>query len=193
VVNSDQEKTCLWAQEVIDAYVDGELSAADTFRLESHLSACPVCAEELQLARRVKHTLRILPPQYCPDRVVAAALEEAESERAVTRKPRWQARFASWHQWQWRLAAAVAMALAIAVTITVFIRPQQPPTTMSPEELARAERQVKWTLAYVGHVSQSSASIVYEEVIESELEPLVKKGLSQIQQTKAKLFRNPKS
>ena len=79
--------------------------------------------------------------------------------------------------------------LALVVSLVV-IQPQQPTTTVSPEELERAEQQVKWTLAYVGHVSQRSASIVYEEVIESELQPLMKKGLTQILKTKASFFKN---
>lgn len=190
MAKSDQETTCLWVQGVIDSYIDKELAGVESSRLESHLAECSACAEELALARRVKSTLRTLPQQHCPDRVVAAALDQVESKAGPTKKYHPWAWVARWYGRRWQLAAVTAMFLTVLIAGLILMRPQRPTTTVSPEELARAEQQVKWTLAYVGHVGQRSASIVYEEVIESELEPLVKKGLGQIQETKAKLFRN---
>lgn len=190
MAKSDKETNCLWAQGVIDSYIDGELSGVEASRLESHLSACSVCTEELELARRVKSTLRDFPQQHCPDRVVAAALDQVESKAGPTKKYHPWAWVARWYGRRWQLAAVTAMFLTVLIAGLILMRPQRPTTTVSPEELARAEQQVKWTLAYVGHISQRSASIVYGEVIESELQPLMKKGLTQILKTKAKLFRN---
>ncbi len=193
MAKSDQETTCLWAQGIIDSYIDGELTGVEASRLESHLLECSACTEELALARRVKSTLRTLPQQHCPDRVVAAALDQVESTPPLRKQRHPWAWVPRWYGRQWQLATVAAMLLIALVVSLVVIQPQGPSTAVSPEELARAEQQVKWTLAYVGHVSQRSASIVYEEVIESELEPLMKKGLTQILKTKATLFRNPKS
>ena len=85
MAKSNQETNCLWAQGVIDSYIDGELTGVEASRLESHLSACSVCTEELELARRVKSTLRDFPQQHCPDRVVAAALDQVGSKPPSTK------------------------------------------------------------------------------------------------------------
>lgn len=193
MARSDKENACLWVEENIDAYLDGELAAFEVSRLEAHLSECSTCSQELELARRVQSTLRTFPQQRCPDRVVAAARDQVEGITRSTKLFHPRTWIPRWYERRWQVATVAAMALIALVVGLVIIQPQQSRTTVDPEELARAEQQVKWTLAYIGNVSQHSASIVYEEVIESELEPLVKKGLGQIQETKAKFFRNPET
>ena len=49
---SDQETVCERIREIVVPYLDGELSEGEQSQLESHMSACFSCREELALARK---------------------------------------------------------------------------------------------------------------------------------------------
>jgi anti-sigma factor (TIGR02949 family) len=177
---SDRETACAWAQEMIEAYVDGELSADKAARLESHLLSCPTCAEELALAKRVKRTLGDLPQQSCPDKIVDAVLARAAIESPAAKRHRVRAADVGRYTWVWRAAAIAAVVVLVGIGISVFRRPQPtgPPATLSPEELAFAEHQVKWTLAYVDAITRRSAFMVTDDVFETRVLPPIQRALA---------------
>lgn len=53
-------------REQISAYVDGELSAAETRALEAHLAGCAACQQELAELRQLRALLRALPAPLAP-------------------------------------------------------------------------------------------------------------------------------
>jgi anti-sigma factor RsiW len=151
---------------MIDPYLDGEVSGEDASRLESHVLSCPTCAEELAFAKRTQHTLRHLPQQRCPDSVVYAVIDRVGPERPAPQRRRPHI---------WRHAAVAALVFAVAVAVLVGDRPSPPSVT--PEELALAEQQVRWTLAYVGGITLRSTLTATDDVIESRVAPAIQRAL----------------
>jgi anti-sigma factor (TIGR02949 family) len=166
------ETTCAWVLDMIEPYLDGEVSGEDASRLESHLLSCPACAEELAFAKRTQHTLRHLPQQRCPDSVVYAVVDRVGPDRPAAQRRRPQV---------WRYAAVAALVLAVAVAVLVGDRPSPPSVT--PEELALAERQVKWTLAYVGEITLRSTLMATDDVFESRIAPPVQRAFTHVLET----------
>jgi anti-sigma factor (TIGR02949 family) len=175
----DRETTCAWARQVIEAYLDGDLTADEAAKLESHLSGCQSCAEELALAKQVNLALRALPEQRCPDRIRDAVLDRVAKQRSAVRRsvPVWTA---GRHPRVWRPAAFAAALLVVVIAVLVQKGPQPPPATVTPEELVRAEQQVRWTLAYVGEIGRRSAFTVRDDVFESRVVSPIRKAFSDI-------------
>ena len=182
---SDKEMTCAWAHEIVEGYLDGDVPADEAAKLESHLLSCQTCAEELALAKRVRLALRDLPEQRCPDSVADAVLEQVGDELAAAQQPEprfWRGR---WYQQVWRLAAVTAAVLAMVIVATPLNRSQPPQFSVSPQELARAEQQVRWTLAYIGEIGRRSAFTVHDDVFESRVVPPIQRALTGILETEA--------
>jgi anti-sigma factor RsiW len=67
---------------MVDAYVDGELSAHESAELERALESCPQCRRRLQEARAIGGLLRELPEERAPDLLRARIEREL---RAISR------------------------------------------------------------------------------------------------------------
>jgi anti-sigma factor RsiW len=87
---------CPICEAMVDAYVDGELSASENAAFEQALELCPGCRARLERVREVSGLLRTLPVEPAPDLLRARVEREI---RAVVRRPtdhlRWMAMAAS--------------------------------------------------------------------------------------------------
>jgi anti-sigma factor RsiW len=81
---------------MVDAYIDGELSATESSTFEQALESCPDCRRRLEEARVMSGLLRELAPEPAPDLLRAKVEREL---RAIARRPaermRWMAMAAS--------------------------------------------------------------------------------------------------
>jgi len=81
---------------MVDAYVDGELSATENADFEQALAICPGCRARLEAARDMSRLLRTLPAEPAPDLLRARIEREL---RAIAGRPnervRWLAMAAS--------------------------------------------------------------------------------------------------
>jgi anti-sigma factor RsiW len=81
---------------MVDAYIDGELSATESSTFERALESCPECRRRLEEARAMSGLLRELAPEPAPDLLRAKVEREL---RAIARRPaermRWMAMAAS--------------------------------------------------------------------------------------------------
>ena len=68
----------------------------------------------------------------------------------------------------------------VAIVVTSIWVGRVNRTTVSPEEVAEAQAALKWTLAYVGHVSDRSGQAVRDEVIRNGLVSPVQRALESI-------------
>lgn len=158
--------TCIKIQALIEVYLDNELMPELVSQMEAHLKQCAACAEELQLAHNVRNTLRTLPAQYCPDRVKQTVLDQDCGARKAISWGRIQSWLTPRPGFRWRPAIAAALVAALVVLTLLMTRPQQPlPASVSLEELARAEIEAKWTLAYVGEIGQRTGITIRDDVI----------------------------
>jgi hypothetical protein len=75
----DNHKSCVWVEERIDSYLDGDLVSNELACLEDHLGTCAYCQSEVALARNVLEGLHDLPQMTCPDEIRDQVLEHART------------------------------------------------------------------------------------------------------------------
>ena len=94
---------CPTCEAMVDAYVDGELSARDSAEFEAALAMCADCRRRLEAARELSDLLRGLPADPAPDLLRARIEREL---RAIAGRPRERIRW-----------AAIAASLIVAVGV----------------------------------------------------------------------------
>jgi anti-sigma factor (TIGR02949 family) len=94
---------CPTCEAMVDAYVDGELSASESADFELSLAACPECRRRLEMARAMSGLLRALPTEPAPDLLRARIERELH---AIAGRPREPVRWAA-------MAASIVVALGI--------------------------------------------------------------------------------
>lgn len=177
-MKSTENHNCRQVQDLLEAFLDDTLSGDEKKRVESHVHICTECQNELQIAEQVTQVLRTLPAKPCPPHVSDAVIASAQEERDGLRQRFAQGWLDLKPRLHWRpiFATAVIAVLAIFATLTLERRePHYPPIT--PEELARVELDVKWTLAYLGHLSQKTGLSVRDKVIEPEIVAPIQRAL----------------
>ena len=94
---------CPTCEAMVDAYVDGELSATENAAFEQALAACPGCRERLARAREMSGLLRALPAEPAPDLLRARIEREL---RSIAGRP--------WQRTRW-MAMAASLLVALGV------------------------------------------------------------------------------
>jgi anti-sigma factor RsiW len=190
---------CREVRELLDAYLDGELDAEVAARVRRHLEAepvpaagsaarpgCAACRHELRRAERLREELRGLPVVPCPDAVTRRVLAGAREDAApggrrgrvfVFRRPAAAGAAA-------RLMRLGALAAAAATLLWLGVRALEPPkmepvavqadayTAYTPEELERAEQELRLALGYVAAIGRRSGVALRDDVLVGEvLEP----------------------
>ena len=88
---------CPTCEAMVDAYVDGELTATESAEFERALEGCPECRKRLEAARAMSGLLRELPAEPAPD------LLRAESSASCAPSPAGRANACAGHG-AWRRA-----------------------------------------------------------------------------------------
>lgn len=94
---------CPTCESMVDSYVDGELSAAQSADFERAVEVCPDCRQRLEAARALSGLLRDLPDEPAPDLLRARIEREL---RAIAGRRRERLRWAA-------LAASLVVAFAV--------------------------------------------------------------------------------
>jgi anti-sigma factor (TIGR02949 family) len=158
---TDHDPLCEETLDLLEPYLDGDLPATEAARLRAHLERCGACAAELGLASRIQRELRSLPQLDCPPEVLERVHRTGRGEVVPFASPRRATGL--------RIAAAAAM-LALAIGGgALFLHFQQPAERPSPQEVARATREARLALAYVGKVTRRAGLDVRDEVLEKRL------------------------
>jgi anti-sigma factor (TIGR02949 family) len=98
---------CPTCEAMVDAYVDGELTAVESAEFERALEGCPECRKRLDAARAMSGLLRELPAEPAPDLLRARVEREL---RTIAGRPR--ERLRQWTQWS-AMAASMIAALGL--------------------------------------------------------------------------------
>lgn len=96
---------CPTCERMVDAYLDGELSATDNAAFEQALTVCPDCRQRLESGREMSALLRELPTEPAPDLLRARIEREL---RTIARQPRERERV----RWS-AMAASLILALGV--------------------------------------------------------------------------------
>lgn len=94
---------CPTCEAMVDAYVDGELTATESAEFERALGSCPQCRRRLETARTMSGLLRGLPVEPAPDLLRARIEREL---RTIAGRPRERLRWTA-------MAASLVMAVGI--------------------------------------------------------------------------------
>ncbi len=94
---------CPTCEAMVGAYVDGELSAAESAEFERAIESCPECRRRLEETRMVSGLLRDLPAEPAPDLLRARVEREL---RAIAGRPRERTRW---------MAAAASFIVALGL------------------------------------------------------------------------------
>jgi anti-sigma factor (TIGR02949 family) len=100
---------CPTCETMVDAYVDGELTASESAAFERALEACPECRRRLEAARAMSSLLRELPAEPAPDLLRARIERELRTIAGASR-----VRFPGAAGMRW---GAMAASLLVAVSI----------------------------------------------------------------------------
>lgn len=104
---------CPTCEALVDAYVDGELTAIESADFERALDACPECRRRVEAARAMSGLLRELPAQPAPDLLRARIERELRGISAQSSaKPRPVATRPSYMRWG-AMAASLIVALSV--------------------------------------------------------------------------------
>jgi anti-sigma factor RsiW len=150
---------CVDVLERLDAWIDGDLDAAEAAAVEAHIDHCESCQAEQQLAEAVVAELRSMPDFDIPKSVMQTVRERT--------RPTLVERFQVFLE-DFRIRPVPALAAAAAVALMIFVvspwrRPTEPQYT--DQEIARAVAETRLALAYVGSVARRAELRVKERVL----------------------------
>lgn len=170
----------------LEAYLDGELSAADARRLEAFAASDDEAGRELRLARTVQQRLRGLPGPTCPPEVTRAVLSRARADARRSYAAR--LRTAAVLSWSTivrpSLAVGVFVAAIVAGALIGRSPADEPPTTAAasyeatPQEVEQALNDAKWALAYLSDVGRRTATTIRDDVLDQHVIQPVNRALN---------------
>jgi anti-sigma factor RsiW len=178
--------TCSEILEWIEPYLDGDLEGPLAQRVRWHLEGrpgprgadpgCAGCRRELRRAERIRYELGRLAEERCPDSVTATVMEAARRGDAPAESGARSRTLAFPAPPRWLQAGALAAAAATLLWLGVqAIRTPEPePAAVhadlsiaeySPQELARAEQELRLALGYVAAIGRRSGVALRDDVL----------------------------
>ncbi|MFO8232649.1 MAG: hypothetical protein R6U20_08270 [Longimonas sp.] len=187
-----------WMDARVEAYVDGSLPDDEAARFEAALDAAPHWKMQVRHAERIRTTLRERTLPACPPECTEAILDQTVRATAPAPTTAQQtdaaSRTASRSSWLDRIAAAfdvltqpaystILAALLVGALVWLIADPilDAPHDTSEPtashieapytdEDVAQAQAEAEWALAYISDASQD-ASTTAEREMERALSP----------------------
>lgn len=158
---------CEGSLDLLEAYLDGDLPAEEAGRIQEHLAACPSCAAELAFAEKIQRELRALPLPDCPPEVLEKVYQAGKGEVVqFQRRPRRERTLG-------RRIAAVAAALVLSVGGgALFFHAQR------QQQIAQAEQEARYALAYIGKLSRQTGLEIRDEVIQKRVVAPTTRGIA---------------
>ena len=117
--------TCDEAEILLHALIDGELDAGHARDVETHVAACPACAEKLKAFRAMRETfaqarLKEAAPAHLRNRIEAALAVPAATISAPRQSWLASAR-ASWKNFFGGFAVGTALSAAVAASLVIAV------------------------------------------------------------------------
>ncbi|HUP22702.1 MAG TPA: hypothetical protein VNB06_07150 [Thermoanaerobaculia bacterium] len=179
--------TCSEVLEWIELYLDDDLERPLAQSVRWHLegqhesggadAGCATCRRELRRAERVRYELGRLSEERCPDLVTATVMEEARRHDEPSAGGGAGSRttaFPAPPRWLQAGALAAAAATLLWLGVQAIRTPEPQPTAIhadlsiseySPQELARAEQELRLALGYVAAIGRRSGVALRDDVL----------------------------
>jgi anti-sigma factor RsiW len=157
---------CEEALDLLEPSLDGDLTPAESARLQAHLDGCAACAAELALAGRVQAGLRTLPQPDCPPELLARVVAAGRGEIVP-----FPSRARTLRTVRGRIAAAAAVAALAVGGGSLFVHLQQRAEIRQTQDaqIAEATREARFALAYIGRATRKTGLDVRDEVLQKRL------------------------
>jgi anti-sigma factor RsiW len=146
--------------ELIDSYLDDELSPDVRESVEAKALVDAEFRGELAAARTARNLLRTTPLLRCPPGVTSRVLARARESRLRDRQP---GRIRPQRVWQPFLAAAVLIGM---VLLSVVTGPRPGTNAESSAEVQTALDDIRMALGIVAGVTSRTADVVRTDVVE---------------------------
>ncbi len=155
-----------WAEDRIEAFVDGLLSWPERRRFEKIMASDESLADEVAVATRLRDALHSLDRPECPPHVQSAIDQALGRERSVSRfgDDRWAIRVVLQKRRVARLALATVMVVVVVVGAMALWRTNsqsEPP----PDDVQLALHDVKLALSYVSLAANETGHTLRTEVV----------------------------
>lgn len=163
---------CIEFQAVLNDYVDGELSATEAARAESHLEGCAPCRSRVEALRTLLNAASALPREITPQRNLWREIETQLSQEqapAETNRRRAPIRFPELLSWFVPLTAAAAI-----VFLATLSKPRVTPSPPQPGS--------SWTVA-----SLAGAPLVGQQAVTGEAKLQIGQWIKTDARSRAKL------
>lgn len=170
-MRSPDEKTIEWMDQRIEPYLDGELPPTEVKRFEKIVSSSETWQNEVRLARRIRSELQELRQPKCPPSVTRKVLER-------TQRPGFWQRLRSRLSLPKQLTGQPALAGGLVLLLIGFgmfvTRPDPaPPDRYSQAQIAQAQAEAKWAIAYLAHIGEQTGRTLHREVLSNRMiEPM---------------------
>ena len=131
--------SCARVRQMLDAWMDGELDAATSTEIASHLAACPDCLARKAEREQLRTLVQVAAPRYKASVTLRESVIRTAKEGARERPTRKTVARPSW--WQTFGLALAAGAVSAATTLLFVRMPADDRTNVPPQEQL-AERHV---------------------------------------------------
>ncbi len=176
-VMPDGAMTCTEVLERLEAYVDGDLAAAEAAAIEDHLEGCSACAAEHRLASAVRRELRALPELDATPAVLREITRSAQRARFREPSRRVPTRRLAWT----RLAAAMLATAMLGAGLWWGIlrqAPAEPSAIADPARVAQATEEARYALAYLTRVNRRAGLKLRDDLFVDRVAKPAARGLS---------------
>jgi hypothetical protein len=165
---------CQQINAMIVKRLNHEMNRNEKRLFQKHIRQCPDCQAELEKWEKVEEIISNLPELQCPDEVLQ---DIYTSTCGLKQKVRHRVQQLPKHI-GWKLAGVgVAVSLIILLTMVhpILNKNRIEEIPYSQEEILKARKQAKWSLAYVSQVLQKSEKKAIDDALMIELPQTVRK------------------
>jgi len=112
---------CKETQEVIHAYLDGELDLVHNLAIERHLNDCPACAQSFRVQQSLRTTMASRPIYFEAPEGLEKRLRSAVRQASKAESPRWKWRWGTNRGWPRLLAPLAVAALVVLIAVPILM------------------------------------------------------------------------
>ena len=168
---------CHNIRELLDDFLDGDLSRSEKSKIKRHLKGCPECRSELMRQRKTENYLKRLPLIHCPDSVIKQIERLTFGNGEGHRKYRRFSLSLS-PTWRWVPVGLAATAVIILLIFYPSLERDDPGSvSYSQEEVMEAKNKAKWSLAYIAKTVNRTEREVVENVLLKDVPKTLRKSI----------------
>jgi len=142
---------CEKVKESLEAYVEGELVESEREALETHISHCESCKQELALTQSIPRLISSLPTPPVPEDIIPDTLKRLREKSSAKR--RWLRAFGIISSRKWQFAVVGSLLIAVLI-FGISYQMINRDSGITEAEVASATQDIKLALGIVKTATQ---------------------------------------